>query len=126
MACGARRIFEQEEGIVTNFANDKVLELYKTLKSLDICLGVDENTGEFTVYTKSEPLFCYTAKTKEEIDLYVQNTLLSYAQTFYKVDLEAVAIESTPFSKPALPVRTLTPLSTIRPVFNQGEQCVTV
>jgi hypothetical protein len=91
--------------------------LKKRLSALEICLS--QNTeGLYTVFTESEPLFCYDAHSLEEVDELVTDTLTSYAAAFYGVAGLKVKTASTPAEWSQVRVEQVRPVSTLHPVFD--------
>jgi predicted RNase H-like HicB family nuclease len=92
-------------------------DLFKCLENLDIVLCEDD--GEFTVFTRSEPFFCFTRKTREEINRVVVDTIKSYVETFYRVEDTELKTVEEPLKKET-PIRrhVLKPISKLRPTFD--------
>lgn len=88
-------------------------ELRKKLDSLQIVVS-DNGDGNFTAYTKSEPLFCFVRNDVDELQALVVDTLKSYISTFY----DAVSVEVEVVEQPALsqiPVREIRPIKRLAP-----------
>jgi hypothetical protein len=82
--------------------------------------------GCFTVWSNSEPFFCFVRPTEKEIDTVVIDTLTSYLTNFWDVRTVNAAVASTVLNKPTIPVERVEPFSRIKPTFNvkdsQGRQ----
>ncbi len=95
-------------------------ELKKLLSTLEITISFD-GEDEYTVFTTSEPLFCFVCTSPEEAVALVQDTLLSYARTFYRVEEIPVELRQ----EAAIPVKKLTPYGYVRPFIapddNEGQ-----
>jgi hypothetical protein len=92
-------------------------ELIKCLENLEIFISEDANG--LTVYSKSEPLFCFTRSTQKEIDQVVVETIKSYLETFYQLDdVKVEAIEEPIENAIVIPERRLKPVSRLRPKFD--------
>jgi hypothetical protein len=96
--------------------------LEKTIANLKIHLSQDED-GHFTVFSLSEPLFCFCRDTENEcIDL-VASTLRSYLENFYQVEGVQVKTVTEPVAAPPIRQRRLRPLSNLRPILSdRGRQ----
>jgi hypothetical protein len=89
-------------------------ELNKCLEKLEFSISEDANG--LTVYTESEPLFCFTRSTQDEIDQVVIETLTSYLETFYQLEGVRVSVTEEPIEEvTAIPERRLKPISRLRP-----------
>lgn len=90
-------------------------ELEHCLSNLRIFVGKSEDNGTFTVYSTSEPLFCYERKTELELEGLVADTLRSYVESFYEVQAEIKVVKEQ--AEPAIPVKRLLPASLFKPHF---------
>ncbi len=91
-------------------------ELIRCIENLEIYISEDANG--LTVYTKTEPLFCFTRSTQKEIDQVVVGTIKSYLETFYQQeDVKVEAIEEPIENAIVIPERRLKPVSRLRPKF---------
>jgi len=96
---------------------EDVKDLIKCLESLDIVVSADKDG--FTVFSKSEPLFCFTRSTHDEIKEVVIDTIKSYVETFYHIEDAVVGAVEEPIKKEvvAVPRYRLKPVSKLRPEF---------
>lgn len=84
-------------------------ELAKRLSSLSIIIS-DGPDGQFTAYTKQEPLFCFVRSDIDELKALVEETLESYVKTFYKVGpVRVEAVEGKAPEANTVPIRELKP-----------------
>ncbi len=85
----------------------------------ELNIEISQNAeGILTVCSTSEPLFCYDATTKEEVDALVQDTVRSYGKHFFNLDLPPFSTEQTPLNEGPVQIERGTPVSRIRPVFD--------
>lgn len=63
------------------------------LKDLEIILAGGED-GELTVYSTSEPLFCFVRSTEAEVLDVVKDTLHSYIKHFCDENVEVTMVQS--------------------------------
>jgi hypothetical protein len=91
--------------------------LVERLSALEITLAKSPD-GLLTVYTNSEPAFCYDGYNANELSALVADTLRSYARLFYGIDNFHVATEDEPLPEPPLPVERVEVRSRLRPVFD--------
>lgn len=85
----------------------------------ELNIEVSQNSeGLLTVCSTSEPLFCYDAGSKEEIEALVQDTVRSYGKHFFNIDLPPFSTECEPIGVSPLPIERSTPVSRIKPVFD--------
>ncbi len=75
------------------------------LSALDITVSEDDNNNTFTVFTTVEPLFCFTCNSIEEVRSLIQDTLSSYARTFYQIERVRVRLQS----EEIIPIEKLRP-----------------
>ena len=98
----------------------------QVLSNLDIEIFEGPDSRYTVCSTKSEPLFCYVRNTQEELDQLVIDTLTSYLNKFWDIEVLAVTPVSEPLEISGIPIEELTPRSRIRPTFNvkdsQGRQ----
>jgi hypothetical protein len=90
--------------------------LFKCLEELEISLS--EGDGGFTACTLSEPFFCFTRKTQEELDAVVTETIRSYIETFYQVGNVKVTTVEEPLQELSIPQTRLNPIGRLRPVID--------
>jgi hypothetical protein len=92
--------------------------LAKKLQELDITFAKSDN-DLLTVYTNSEPYFCYDSFNEEELHALVIKTIKSYAKFFYGVDeINVLGVNNEPLPKPIVPVERVEAQSKLRPVYN--------
>jgi hypothetical protein len=71
--------------------------------------------GRFTVYSTSEPLFCFERDTEEECRRVTVETLRSYIENFYEISEVEIVAETVPEQSPVIPIERLARISRIRP-----------
>lgn len=91
-------------------------DLKSILSALEIRAFEDED-GNYSAVSNSEPAFCFIRESQEELRHLVASTLKSYAKRFHNVDLE-VEISAEELSAPRT-VR-LEQRSKFRPSFGLG------
>lgn len=90
-------------------------ELKARLKGLQVEIGLNPD-GAYTVYTESEPLFCFVRDSLPEIEAIVADTIQSYAKTFYGVNISVSFKErKPPRTIKNIPVQVLEPVKTLAP-----------
>lgn len=73
-------------------------DLKSVLAALEI-RAFEDNDGNFTVVSNSEPAFCYIRRDQEELKKLVAYTLKSYAKNFHNCDID-VHIATEPVTPP--------------------------
>lgn len=87
-------------------------ELKEKFASLSIQV-LSNHDGQYTVVSSSEPLFCFVRDDLESLTALVEDTLESYAKTFYD---ESVKVEMVEQVQPTpIPVRQLKPVKRLAP-----------
>lgn len=92
------------------------------LKSIFAALEIrafEDQDGNYTVVSNSEPAFCFVRQNEEELQRLVAATLKSYAKIFHQCDIE-VEISTETVTPPRM-VR-LEQRSTFRPNFGFGSK----
>ncbi len=93
--------------------SSEIAALTRHLSDLEIIVS---NSGDgYTVFTTTEPLFCFERKNLSEINSIVEDTIRSYIETFFKVGKFTLTVESEEFSIISIPEQRLTPISKIKP-----------
>jgi len=67
-------------------------ELKERLEQLEINVSQDDE-GRITVYSTSEPAFCFVADDLSHAKSLVVDTLISYANTFFGIEREDISVE---------------------------------
>jgi hypothetical protein len=111
LAWSGRHDVAQETGNIEAFVR-QISEL-----NIEISQGSD---GLYTVCSTSEPLFCYDAESIEAVEGLVQDTVRSYGKHFFNLDLPPFSTEQEPLNAGPVPIERGTPVSRIRPVFDQA------
>ena len=98
--------------------HEDISDVIKCLESLEIFISRDEHG--LTVFSESEPFFCFTRATDKEIKAVVADTIKSYVETFYHVEDAVVGTVEEPIKEEAVsvPRRHLKPVSRLRPEFS--------
>ena len=99
----------------TDGKRDEIQTLAERLEGLTIVVSGKE--GNFTVASYCEPLFCFDARSHQEVADKVAATLKSYVSTFYNVNDVHVSIREVAVNKPTVPVRRIEPVSYLKPTF---------
>lgn len=93
--------------------------LTEKLNALEICVAQNE-AGMLTVFTESEPLFCYDAATIEEAERLVAGTLQSYASRFFGVHGAVVTTNRQEIAQPQVAVEHVTPVAKLEPTLAEA------
>jgi hypothetical protein len=102
---------------VTNPQDTSNAEAFaKKLQELDITFAKSEN-NLLTVYTNSEPYFCYDGYDADELKGLVIKTIKSYARLFYGIKDLKVGVNKEPLPKPIIPVERVEAQSKLRPYY---------
>ena len=77
--------------------------------------------GKYLAFSVTEPLFCYERDTEEELLTVVGDTLKSYVETFYEIEVEHVSVQVTSqpleLNVPDVPIERIEPTSRLLPSF---------
>lgn len=89
-----------------------------TDRTFSIGLAIDDEDGTVTVYSKTEPIFCFVRNNEAEANAVALDTIRSYLENFEGADniqITAPAVEQTP----SIPVKQLRVSKVLSPVFTK-------
>lgn len=88
---------------------EKLNEFAAKIEALDIEVSRTEN-GVYTVYSNSEPYFCFEGFERQELGAKVIKALESYASNYFDIQL-GLKVKPVELKEPSVVVERSTPIS---------------